>query len=110
MTPQSQGAKSYTKVNLNWLSGVNGTAKFWLSGVNDTSEIWLSGAIDTAELWLSGVIGDLKLEYIGEFAAVFENIFKAWTSGLGGDIWWKKRGVYKSRETVPLKDWFYSRM
>ncbi len=65
MTPQSHGAKSYTKVNFNWLSGANGTAKFWLSGVNDTSEIWLSGAIDTAELWLSGVTGDLKLEYLG---------------------------------------------
>jgi hypothetical protein len=76
MTAQGHGARSYTKVNANWLSGVNGTAKFWLSGVNDTVEIWLSGAIDTAESWLSSVIGDLKLEYLCEFAAVFENILR----------------------------------
>jgi hypothetical protein len=35
MTPQSHGTRSYTKVNFNWLSGVNGTARFWLSGVNE---------------------------------------------------------------------------
>jgi hypothetical protein len=72
MTMQSHGARLYTKVNIHWLSGVNGTAKFWLSGVNDTTEFWLSKAIDTTNLWLSDVIRELKLEYIGEFATVFK--------------------------------------
>jgi hypothetical protein len=37
-------------------------------------EFWRSSAIDFAESWLSSVIGNLELEYLGEFATVFENI------------------------------------
>ncbi len=76
LTLQSHGIRSYTKWILTDLAVSNGSAKFWLRGVNDTAEIWLSSAIDTAESWLSGVIGDLKLKYLSEFAAVFENILR----------------------------------
>ncbi len=59
------------KFSFDQLSGVNDTVKFWLSGVNDTAEFWLSGVIDTAESWLSGGLGNLKLQYLGKFVAVF---------------------------------------
>ncbi len=74
MTPLSYGARSYTKIDFHWLSGVTVTAKFWLSGVSDTSEAWLSGAIHSAESWLSGVLGDLKLIYLSKFTSFFETI------------------------------------
>ncbi len=57
-------ARSNTKLNF-----------LWVSDVDDTAELWLtcSGVNATAESWLSRVFCNLK-EYLGEFAAVCENI------------------------------------
>ncbi len=63
LTQQCHGARSYTKIDFQWLSGVSDTAQFLLSG-----------AIDTAESGLSGVIGDLKLKYLGKLTIFFATI------------------------------------
>ncbi len=91
MTPLSHGARSYTKIDFHWLSGVNDTAQFWLSGVNNT-----------AEPWLSGVIGDLKLEYLGILTSFFETILGCESEASGEMFHEKKKAFKKSRETVPL--------
>ncbi len=91
MTPLSHGARSYTKIDFHWLSGVNDTAQFWLSGVNNT-----------AEPWLSGVIGDLKLEYLGILTSFFETILGC-ESEASGEMFHEKTGIQKISWDCPFK-------
>jgi hypothetical protein len=43
-----------------------------------------------------------RLDFFGEFEAIFETALAHESGPLGGIVWWKKSEGRKSRDTVPL--------